>query len=105
MACVHHFEGENETTAEGHDTFFEKIWGRDGAREVDFVEKFLYWKLCITSLEVAYSVPANRVGTVSSVLQTVFFSLLWSCYLQAAYLRCLKILSGAAANSKILFYN
>lgn len=36
MACVHHFERENETTVGGHDIFFEKIWDRGGGRE-DFV--------------------------------------------------------------------
>lgn len=55
MACVHHFEGENETTVEGCDIFFEKFWDRDGTRE-DFVEKFLYWKLYITPWEVANTV-------------------------------------------------
>lgn len=43
--------GGNETTVEGH-VFFENIRDRDGTRE-GFVEKFLYWKLCITPWEVA----------------------------------------------------
>lgn len=108
MVCVHHFEREKDCDSD-HDIFFDKIWDRDGARE-GFVERFLYWKLCITPWEVANnSVPVNGVGTVSSVLQTVFISLLWFGYLQAAhsyaYLWYLKILSGAAANSEILFYN
>lgn len=55
MACVRHFEGENETTLEGRDIFFENVCDRDGARE-GFVEKFLYWKHCTTPLEVANTV-------------------------------------------------
>lgn len=103
IACVHRFEGENKTTVEGHDTFFEKIWDRDGARK-GFVEKFLYWKLCITPWEVANTVLLlTRGGTVSSVLQTVFISLLWFGCLKAAHsyacLRYLEMLSGAAANN------
>lgn len=64
----------------------------------------MYWKLCITQWEVANIVfLLTRGGTVASVLQTVFISLLWFGYLKAAhsyaYLRYLEILSGAAANS------
>lgn len=107
MTCVHHFEGENETTVEGHDIFFEKIWDRDGGRE-GFVEKLLYWKLCITPWEVANTVFLQTEWELFPLFCRLFFIyLLWFGYLQAAhsyaYRRYLKIWSGAAPNCEILF--
>lgn len=89
----------------GHDIFFEKVWDRDGARE-GFFERFLYWKLCITPWEVA-----NTVFVLTEWERFPLFCRLFSflyCGLvicKLAYLSYLKMLSGAAANSEILFYN